>query len=129
MAGAEQQQPGAREEWLATLDPGIAFYVDVLDAHGVETFESCQGGEGHAALEPMVRFFGQLGAGWHALSVALNHGLPVAELRRYWSVQDGEPVGPQWELTFGRVASEDASHPGWCGRLPRGRQTMMEPLA
>ncbi len=35
-----------------------------------------------------------------ALSVALQHGLRVCELRRYYSVEDGEPVGPHWEMTF-----------------------------
>jgi len=26
--------------------------------------------------------------------------LPVAELRRVWVMQDEEPTGPWWELTF-----------------------------
>jgi hypothetical protein len=47
-----------RQEWLATLDPEIAAYVDVLDAAAIETFESCEGGEGHAFFEPTVRFYG-----------------------------------------------------------------------
>lgn len=41
----------ARSIWLATLDPGIASYVDVLDAAGIETFESCQGDESHSFPE------------------------------------------------------------------------------
>jgi len=94
----------ARGKWLATLDPGIARYVDILNAHGVETFESCQGGEGHCFPEPTVRFSGQKGAGWQALEVAFNHGFPVRALRRYWSIQDDEPVGPNWELVFSRAA-------------------------
>jgi hypothetical protein len=47
----EPAQP-TRDEWLATLDSGIAHYVDVLDAAGVETFESCEGADGHAFTEP-----------------------------------------------------------------------------
>jgi hypothetical protein len=39
-----------RERWLATLDPGIASFVDVLDAAGIETFESYEGTEGHGFL-------------------------------------------------------------------------------
>ena len=42
----------AREDWLATLDPGIAPYVDWLDSKGVETFESCEGGEGPPGPRP-----------------------------------------------------------------------------
>lgn len=89
-----------REDWLTSLDPGIARYVDVLDAAGIQTFESCQGGDGHAFLEPAIRFYGDAGEGFHALAVAIQHDLPVAELRRYWQIVKGEPEGPHWELTF-----------------------------
>lgn len=110
-----------RPEWLATLDPGIAYYVDVLDAHGVETFESCQGGDGHAFPEPTVRFHGQRAAGWHALGVAQDHGLPVTELNRQWPIIDGEPNGPYWVLVFKHPANEkDGPHPEWCGQLAQG---------
>jgi hypothetical protein len=89
-----------RERWLASLDPSIARYVDVLDAAGIETFESCQGGEGHAFLEPTIRFYGDRGEGFRALALAITHALPVGELRRYWQIVNGEPEGPHWELTF-----------------------------
>jgi hypothetical protein len=90
-----------RELWLATLDPGIASYVDWLDSMGIETFESCQGGEGHAFLEPTVRFYGEPGEGFRALAAAVLRELPVSELRRYWQInRAGEPEGPHWEMTF-----------------------------
>lgn len=85
------------------LDPGIRRYVDVLRAGGVETFESCQGGAGHAFTEPTVRFHGNQAAGFRALAVAMDHDLPVATLRRAYPIEDGWPVGPWWELTFSRV--------------------------
>ncbi len=95
----------SREEWLATLDPGIAPYVDVLDAHGIETYESCQGGKGHSYPEPTVRFFGAPGKGFHAVQVAIEHGLPVRQLNRFWTVNGAsEPEGPNWELVFWRPA-------------------------
>ena len=87
------------------LDPGIAPFVEALQAEGVETFESCEGGPGHAFLEPTIRFHGGQGEGHRALGLALGMGLPVAELRRSWPVQDGEPTGPCWELTFYRPAT------------------------
>jgi hypothetical protein len=40
------------------LDPGIVDFVRVLQEAGVETTESCQGGEGHTYPEPTVRFNG-----------------------------------------------------------------------
>lgn len=93
----------SREDWLASLDPGIARYVDVLDAAGIETYESCQGGEGHSYPEPAVRFHGERGQGFRALAVALQHGLPVRAVRRIWTVdEDGHPHGPHWEMSFWR---------------------------
>lgn len=82
------------------LDEGIREIVRILVENGVETFESCEGGEGHSFYVPTVRFHGGHAEGFRALSVALQHGLKVCELRRYYSVEDGVPVGPQWELTF-----------------------------
>lgn len=82
------------------LDSGICHAVEILRSAGVETFESCQGGEGHVYPEPAVRFHGGSQEGFRALVVPLEAQLPVAELRRVWVVQDGEPVGPEWELVF-----------------------------
>ena len=82
------------------LDEGIRSIVQILVQNGVETFESCQGGKGHAFYEPTVRFHGGHAEGFRVLSIALQHGLKVCELRRYYSVEDGEPVGPHWEMTF-----------------------------
>lgn len=91
------------------LDPGISAAVLVLQAAGVETFESCQGGEGHSYAEPGVRFHGEPAEGFRALAVAMQHGLPVRALRRVWRMENGEPTGPWWELTF--VPTTDAELP------------------
>lgn len=84
----------------AVLDPGIAPIVRILMESGVHTFESCEGGPGHAYPEPTVRFSGERGAGFRALAAALEHGLKVLHLRRVWPVIDGEPTGPWWEMVF-----------------------------
>ena len=85
------------------LDPGIAPMVLALRKYNVETFESCEGGEGHPCPEPFVRFHGNAAEGMRALSAAINEGLPVMDLRRAWSVIGGEITGPWWEITFVRV--------------------------
>lgn len=85
---------------LKDLDPGIQEHVRVLREGGIETFESCQGGEGHPFPEPTVRFHGGQGEGMRAYAVAHAHGMSVSELRRYWTSIDGELVGPHWEMTF-----------------------------
>ena len=82
------------------LDPGIADAVRVLRDAGIETNESCQGGEGHTYPEPAVRFLGDNSEGFRALAAAMQAQLPVAELRRVWVMQGGEPTGPEWELVF-----------------------------
>jgi hypothetical protein len=84
------------------LDPGIKREVEILFSNGVETYESCEGGEGHSYPEPAVRFHGNFAAGWKALQVALDHALPVSRLNRMWTIHDGEPTGPYWEMVFYR---------------------------
>src|SRR5437667_12891864 len=82
------------------IDPGIADEVRILSSNGVETIESCQGGQGHSFPEPTVRFAGGKSEGPRALSIALQYDLRVTALRRVWAIIDGEAVGPLWEMTF-----------------------------
>jgi hypothetical protein len=93
-----------RQNFDPPLDLGIARYVQVLRAKNVETFESCQGGQGHSYPQPTVRFHGEKAEGFRALAVALAAKLPVFELRRVWPIHDEEPTGPWWELVFSAVA-------------------------
>lgn len=95
----------AQRTYDSPLDAGVASYVEALVAGGIETFESCQGGQGHCYAEPTVRFHGERPEGFRALAVALHAGLPVRELRRVWPVVEGDPTGPWWELTFEHQAS------------------------
>lgn len=82
------------------LDEGIRLFVECLNAAGVETFESCEGGAGHAYREPTVRFHGDRTEGYRAVSIALRGGFNVAALRRTWPLLEGELTGPWWELTL-----------------------------
>jgi hypothetical protein len=87
------------------LDLGIVRAVQILNEAGIPTFESCEGGEGHASPVPVVRFYGSPGMGWKALAACLDHGLPVGELARCWDMDDGEPSGPYWKIVFSRKVS------------------------
>ncbi len=82
------------------LDPGIREVVRILWENGIETTESCEGTRGHPYPEPTVCFTGEYEAGFRALAIASAHGLKVDELRRLWKIVDGEPRGPEWQLTF-----------------------------
>lgn len=73
----------------------------MLRAGGVETFESCQGGDGHARPEPTIRFFGNGAAGFHAFAVTNDNGLPVLKLALTYSISDEKLLeSPWWEMTF-----------------------------
>jgi hypothetical protein len=82
------------------MDPGIRHAVRVLREGGIETIESCQGGRGHSFFEPTVCFSGSYDDGFKALAVAIEHGLPVHQLRRCYTITEGELIGPDWEITF-----------------------------
>lgn len=84
------------------LDVGIRRAVLILRRAGIETFESCQGGSGHAFTEPTVKFSGGAWAGYKAFAVAMEHGLPVARVQMVWHEVDKQLHGPWWELVFSR---------------------------
>jgi hypothetical protein len=96
------------------IDRGIARAVRLLWEAGIDTYESCEGGEGHPFPEPTIRFYGQRCEGFRALTVAHDNGLRPIALRRFWSIIDGEPTGPHWEMTFVRAAAlrEDCERKG-----------------
>src|SRR5947209_6117408 len=66
------------------LDRGIRKAVEILQANGVETYQSCEGGPGHSYPEPTICFYGTVAAGMRAVAVALDFGMPVLDLRRTW---------------------------------------------
>ena len=82
------------------FDADIKNVVEILQKNGVETCQSCEGGEGHAYDKPTVEFWGGIGEGARAYGIALIHGLPVTRLIRQWNVQDKELTGPVWAMEF-----------------------------
>lgn len=82
------------------LDEGIRPYVLALRSGGIETFESCEGGDGHAFTEPTIRFHGGVSEGFKAFAVAKQLGLPVFKVRLSYTVADGILTGPWWEMVF-----------------------------
>lgn len=87
-------------DYSPSLDSGIEEEVSILNDHGIETFESCEGGEGHAYPEPTVRFHGDKSEGFKALAIALQNGLKPSKLGRVWDIIEEEPIGAYWEMTF-----------------------------
>ena len=64
------------------IDTKILPIVQILNEHGFKTFESCEGGEGHAFLEPTIRFEGDEFDIIKACQVCELYGFVVSEGRR-----------------------------------------------
>ena len=56
-----------------SLDDGIREAVRILAEAGIETFESCQGGDGHAYSEPTIRFHGERGRSYTKPLTAISN--------------------------------------------------------
>lgn len=82
------------------LDKGIEREVMILNDAGIETYESCEGGKGHAYTEPTICFHGDRTEGFKAVAIAIQCALKVSAIKRFWSVIESEPTGPKWEMTF-----------------------------
>ena len=84
------------------LDAGVREYVRILRENGIHTVESCEGGEGHYSDLPWVSFQpgGDFPTGLRAVAIAIDHGLPVWQLQRTWTLKQECISGPDWELTF-----------------------------
>ena len=88
-------------EGLEDLDPLIEPYVRILRRNGIETVQSCQGGEGHSFPRPTIRFTGSMGALWRALSILLNVDAGVSRVQIVWRVgPDQLPSGPVLEVVL-----------------------------
>ena len=90
------------------LDPLIKPAVKILMDHGFKTFESCQGGKGHAFYEPTVRFEGSEFDLVRAFEICRCYGLtPVAARRVYVRCtvykNDIEDIGESWERPFNEI--------------------------
>lgn len=87
------------------LDPDIERECLTLWDNGIETVQSCQGGQDHAYHEPTVDFLGGPAEGFRAYAIAVDAGLKVSEIRRVWKVLDGEIRECLWSMTFWRPGS------------------------
>jgi hypothetical protein len=98
------------ESFYEGLDPGIRFAVRVLHAAGLETCQSCQGGPGHAYLEPTVDLIAGAddAVGFAALAALHGYGLLVANVSITWPVRHGVPYEKLWRITFVRSMGDRA---------------------
>ncbi len=83
-----------------TIDKGILNEVLVLRKHGVDTFESCQGGVNHSFPEPTIKFHGDRNEGIRVAYICLQEFLSITEIRRTFSIENEEITMPYWEVVF-----------------------------
>lgn len=90
------------KEVVAGLDPGIRAAVKTLWSCGIETFESCEGGEGHVWKWPFVAFHGTEGEALAAFRLLIEEGFPAAVLNHAWRhCPDCYPhLNEEWEIIF-----------------------------
>lgn len=99
------------DEFYAGIDAGVRFAVRVLHAAGIETCQSCEGGQGHAYTEPSVdmRADGPHRAGgFRALSALADYGLHVRRIELVWDVVDDLPTERIWRVVLRKAHSERA---------------------
>jgi len=84
--------------------------VILLRKHGFDTWESCQGGEGHCYCEPTIRFFGSEFDLIRAYELCYIQGMNVFNAKRvyrkvpvYCDVTDGNEIGENWDSPFNEL--------------------------
>jgi hypothetical protein len=89
------------------LDPEIVAAVRALAECGVDTFSSCQGGEGHPGYGgmPTILFNGDENAGLWAVWLLETQGFRVQTLSRNWDLDRGLPREPFWRVTLRTLSS------------------------
>lgn len=111
-SGIELRTKMMPESWYARLDAGIRFPVRVLHAAGgIETCQSCQGGDGHDYDRPTIDLCYNDGAGLRALAALHEFGLEVRDLAILWHVSHGLPEERIWRVTLRRSWEERADEP------------------
>lgn len=116
------------DAWYDTLDAGIRFPVRVLHATGgIETCQSCEGGEGHAYDRPSIDLIaagGDDAAGFAALAALTTYAIDVFDVALLWTCHRGLPLERIWRVTLRRAYPERASDlPGFIASYratPRG---------
>lgn len=94
------------------VDTEIRPVVKILNQHGFETFESCQGGDGHCYNEPTVRFFGNEFDLIRAYEICRCYGFNVYKAKRVFIKEDiyidnqsekAMPFGIAWANPFNEL--------------------------
>lgn len=104
------------DAWYASIDEGIRFPVRVLHAAGLETCQSCQGGDGHDWPMPGIDLVSGANDsnGFAALAALTDYGIDVLSVSLHWGVSQGKPTDRVWQVLLRRAYPERAAEkPGF----------------
>ena len=102
----------------SNIDPLILPVVEILNTHGFETFDSCQGGEGHPFADGYIRFYGDEHDLLRAWEVCTTYGIRPRETHRVFQrmgifVNDNTPniakIGETWNRPFNELIFSTSS--------------------
>lgn len=94
------------DAWYERVDLGIRFAVKALHAAGIETAQSCEGGNGHAYHAPTIDLPGEP---WAALDALSANGLSVAAIAHVWRIGPDGPIDPVWRIEILKACPERAA--------------------
>jgi len=102
LSAAREHSHVQSDRWYAGLDPGIRFAVRVLHARGIETAQSCEGGDGHAYDRPTIDLDdgSHRPVGFAALAALEDYGLRVRDVSLCYPVDRGLPAECFWRVTL-----------------------------
>ena len=101
---------------FSQVDEGIKKIVEILNKHGFDTWESCQGGQGHCFELPTVRFWGSEFDLIRAHRICENYSLNINQVSRIYrtvGISTGDtdfcPKGTVWDVPFNEIQFKE--HP------------------
>lgn len=92
------------------IDELILPAVEVLRDNGIKTIESCQAGEGHSCLEPMVRFLGDELEIIRAIDICTAHNMYVIEGRKVFVRIQDIIKGGNWQKPLGQTYEKSTNY-------------------
>lgn len=95
----------------AGLDKGIRFPVRVVNAAGIRTNQSCQGGSGHSYPYPSIDIEDSPTVGFAVLHALEQYGIRCRAINRHWRIdaEDGTVADVFWRIELRKAWPERAS--------------------
>jgi len=97
------------EHIIKSLDPGIRDVVILLNHYDFDTFESCEGGNGHSMAEPTIKFWGDEFDCIRAYELCSQYNYRVRSVRRVfiknplYDKEEKLEIGQNWVKPYNEI--------------------------